>query len=140
MNSDAELIRWGPELELGIALLDAQHRSLVDLANRLYEELKKEKQGEEARHAVSELFGYSATHFADEEEYFRQFNFPSLEKHSAAHAAFVARAAEFEDRLLNGSPAETLELLSFLQAWIKRHIGSEDRELVRIARRGSAGS
>jgi hemerythrin-like metal-binding protein len=135
MPSNATLIEWGPELELGIPLLDAQHRSLIDLANRLFEELKRDKAGEEARRAVAELFAYSATHFADEEAFFERFNFPSRDRHASSHEAFIARAAEFEDRLTAGSPAETAELLAFLQSWIRRHIAREDRELVRVARR-----
>jgi hemerythrin-like metal-binding protein len=135
MILDPPLISWGPDLEIGIPELDAQHRALVDLANRLYAEHRKSAQGEEARRAVAELFAYSATHFADEEAFFAHFNFPSLEKHTKTHAAFIARAAEFEDRLASGSPAQAAELLGFLESWIRRHIGRDDRELVRIARR-----
>lgn len=130
-----ELIRWGPELELGIPSVDEQHRRLVGLANRLFAELKRGGRGEEARRAIAELFAYSATHFADEEGYFSAFNLPGLAEHAEAHAAFIARAAELEDRLIRGAPAETAELLAFLESWIRRHIAREDRELIRIARR-----
>jgi hemerythrin-like metal-binding protein len=138
MPLEADFIPWGPELELGIPELDSQHRTLVGLANRLFASLKQEKQGEKAALAIAELFAYSATHFADEEAFFSQFNFPSLEKHSASHAAFVARASEFEERLASGSPADTAEILGFLQAWIKRHIALDDRELARIARQATS--
>jgi hemerythrin len=130
-----EFIRWGPDLELGIPELDEQHRTLVDLANRLYEEFKEKRDGQEAKRAVTALFVYSDTHFAAEEAYFARYNFASLEQHVEAHSTFMAKAAEFEDRLASGTPAEAAELLDFLKVWIKRHIGREDRELVRIARR-----
>jgi hemerythrin len=130
-----ELIPWGPDLEIGIPEIDEQHRVLVDLANRLHEELKTDKRGVESQKAVAGLFAYSATHFADEEAYFSKFNFPSFPAHAASHAAFMARAAELEERLGSGSPAETEEVLSFLVSWIRRHIAREDRELARIARR-----
>jgi hemerythrin len=130
----ASLIRWGPDLELGIEELDAQHRSLVDLANRLFSELAKSKGGSVARRAVAELFAYSATHFAEEEEYFARFNFASVDKHKQSHAAFMARASEFEERLSAGNPADADEILAFLREWIIKHIGREDRELARVAR------
>jgi len=139
MDGDADLIPWGPDLELGIPEIDAQHRALVDLANRLYDELKTAKRGEQARRAVAELFAYSATHFADEEAFFSRFNLPSMEDHMSAHAAFAARSVEFEDRLASGSPADTVEILGFLESWIRRHIARDDRELVRIARRAGFG-
>jgi len=139
MDGEADFIPWGPDLELGIPEIDAQHRTLVDLANRLYGDLRRAKRGEQARRAVAELFAYSATHFADEEAFFSRFNFPRLEDHRAAHAAFTARAAEFEDRLASGSPADTVEILGLLKSWIRRHIAREDRELVRIARRAGLG-
>jgi hemerythrin-like metal-binding protein len=139
VGKEAEFIQWGPDLELGIPLLDAQHRSLVSLANRLYLEHKKGKRGMEAKRAVSELFAYSNTHFGDEEAFFARFNLPSMGQHALAHSAFIARASEFEERLSSGTPAEAAELLGFLESWIKRHIGRDDRELVRIARRVGLG-
>jgi hemerythrin len=128
-------IEWGPNLELGLAEIDAQHATLVDLANRLYEELRKSAEGEGARRAVAELFAYSATHFADEEAYFSRFNFASLERHKKSHETFMARASDFEERLASGRPADCAEILAFLKQWIVRHIGREDRDLARIARR-----
>jgi hemerythrin len=128
------LIQWGPDLELGIPEIDTQHRTLVELANRLHAELMRSKSGGETRRAVAELFAYSAIHFADEEAFFLRYNFPSLPSHLASHAAFMARAVEFEERLASGEPAETSEVLAFLQSWIKHHIGRDDRELVRVAR------
>jgi hemerythrin len=129
-----DLIAWGPNLELGIPKLDSQHKALVDLANRLYAELMTSKSGEETRRAVAELFAYSATHFAEEEEYFSRFNLESLDRHKQGHLAFMARASEFEERLASGNPADADEILAFLKAWIVKHIGREDRELVRVAR------
>jgi len=130
-------IPWGPDLELGIPEIDAQHRSLVDLANKLHAQLMNGESGDETRNSVAELFAYSATHFADEEAYFSRFNLPGIADHAAAHASFVARALEFEERLASKAPADNSELLRFLQTWIRRHISRDDRELVRIARRAS---
>jgi hemerythrin len=131
---DKGLIAWGPDLELGLPEIDAQHKSLVDLANRLHSALMKSKNGEETARAVAELFAYSATHFADEETYFARYNIASLTEHAASHAAFTERSVEFEERLASGDPAQTAEILAYLVSWIKHHIGREDRELIRIAR------
>lgn len=132
-------IEWTNALELGIPEIDRQHRSLVDLANRLFEELKDGKPTEGAAKAVAELFAYSATHFADEEAYFARFNLPDYEKHAETHRSFIARVSDFEDRLHSGDPARVGELLAFTEGWIKRHIAREDRALVRIALRRERG-
>jgi hemerythrin len=134
MIESRSFISWGPDLELGIPILDEQHRSLVDLANKLFEAVRKDKASEEARAAIARLFAYSATHFADEEAYFQRYNFPSQDRHAATHAAFIARASEFEERLASGSPVDASEILEFLRGWIRRHIAREDRELARLAR------
>jgi hemerythrin len=128
-------IEWGPALELGIPDIDKQHKVLVSLANDLVAELEKSKGGETAKRAVAELFAYSATHFADEEAYLRQYNFPSFDEHQRNHEAFSARAHYFEERLISGAPAETAEILGFIKMWIMKHIGRDDRDLVRIALR-----
>jgi hemerythrin len=126
-------IKWGPALELGIPELDTQHRTLVDIANRLFEALREGPRGNEASLAVEELFAYSALHFADEEAYFSRFNFPSLDRHRLSHQKFMDRTAEFQRRVASGSPTEIEEILYFLETWITRHVGIEDRELVRMA-------
>jgi hemerythrin len=135
MDHNRDFIEWNCDFELGIPELDAQHKTLVDLANRLHAEIMKGSGRDEARRAISELFAYSATHFSDEEAYFQRFNFPSLERHSGEHASFTAQALDFEQRLASGDPAKADEILLFLKSWIRIHIQNDDRELVRIARK-----
>ena len=132
-------IEWTSALELGLPEIYRQHRSLVDLANRLFEALKDGRPTEDAAKAVAELFAYAATHFADEEAYFARFNLPDYARHAETHRSFMARVSDFEDRLHSGNPARLSELLAFTEGWIKRHIGREDRSLARIALRHKRG-
>ena len=36
-----ETLQWGPDLETGIAVIDAQHKRLVQLVNQMYEARQK---------------------------------------------------------------------------------------------------
>ena len=127
------LIQWGPALELGIPEIDRQHKSIIDLANVLFDELSIDAHSERARKAVAELFAYSLTHFADEEAYFERFNFPDTSKHKKSHMAFMAEISFFEEQIASDKTLNIEEMLVFLKNWIERHIGGEDRKLLRMA-------
>jgi hemerythrin-like metal-binding protein len=132
-------IEWKDGWSIGISEIDAQHRRLVDLANRLFEALRVGDPAEGPERAVAELFAYSATHFADEEAYFARFSPKGYEQHVESHKAFMSKVADFEERLASGDPARIGELLAFLETWIRRHIAKEDRSLARLANRGTRG-
>ncbi len=78
---------------------------------------------------------YAWLHFSEEEKYFTIYNLPDFESHKAGHEEFIRTIREFAGRIDSPSPALANEVMYFLISWIHRHIGRDDRVLLRITRR-----
>ena len=62
-----ETLQWGPDLETGIAVIDAQHKRLVQLVNQMYEARQKHDMNTVGA-VIPEMVDYSVSHFNFEEE------------------------------------------------------------------------
>lgn len=134
-----EAFVWNERFETGFANVDAQHRHLVGLVNRVGDMMLDEHgTGKTDIEAVfRELAAYAGTHFRDEEQLMRDSGLDArhIEHHHKTHRDFVAQVKEmWSQRAMMSAPAETLH--GFLVAWLSFHILGEDqamaREIMRI--------
>jgi hemerythrin len=123
---------WTDSLELGIEEIDEQHRELFRRGERLYHALC---QGEAAcaELMLASFRDFVLSHFEFEERWMRRAEFPSLQAHSEAHRDFADRlhrvTLEYRRHGPSAAVAETLQV--WLEAWLREHIGGEDRTLGR---------
>jgi hemerythrin-like metal-binding protein len=119
------LIVWSPDYELGIPIVDEQHRGIVSTINSLYYGMQN-KQGEDLlRPVISMINNYTRTHFEIEEDFLQKCKFPGLKGHQGLHNELVKKLAKFEtDSLLHKDP---LEFLDFLKEWWIDHICVKDK-------------
>ena len=126
------LFYWNPQLETGNARVDAQHKHLFDLTNRLADSVAGDGRLPEVPALVSELMAYAAEHFCDEEKLFCKADISdeAKEQHICAHRSFVARVSEIAAKSDLGQAEIVGEFLEFLVNWLVGHIMQMDRELV----------
>ncbi|MBL9140029.1 MAG: hemerythrin family protein [Verrucomicrobiales bacterium] len=126
------MLAWSEEFSTGFALVDTQHRMLIDKINQLEQLLNgppppKQKYDE----LLGFLGSYVGTHFRFEEQCMEKAKCPVHEKNKQAHAAFLGVFAKFKEKYAAEGPKP--ELLKSLQNaaadWIRNHILSVDREL-----------
>lgn len=132
-------IRWSERLETGIAEVDAQHRTLVDLINALGGKYGAGAAPEEVAEILAELERYSVYHFTAEETLMAAQGFPSarMEAHCASHRNFVSLLRQ-AGRLVRTSPDDVVgQLMAFLLKWLVFHIGGEDMRMARALRAGT---
>ena len=128
---DLEPIEWNEYLETGTPLIDAQHRMLVDLINRLTGVLKAgEPDQADVRALLDGLFDYIDHHFAAEENLVAAHGYAGLPAHIAQHRNFTARIRKIgaADQL---GHADLIELSIYLQKWLIAHILLEDKAMLR---------
>ncbi len=113
--------------EIDIAELDAQHKRLHGLLERL-------------RDAVGKHYGYATTaildelaietriHFAVEESLMRMLSFPEVEVHVAEHQTLRDQLEKFRKRAQDFEVAD--DLAAFIQQWLNDHVDRYDREFV----------
>jgi hemerythrin len=126
---DDDIITWNAAYSVGIEFIDNQHKELVRMTNALFTGCRRGGTLEDVaflktlRNAVE----YAQTHFATEEKYMRQTNYPDLPAHKAEHEAFVAEVRKQIKTFDNGT-AEPLKLARFLKDWLLNHIAVSDKK------------
>jgi diguanylate cyclase (GGDEF)-like protein/hemerythrin-like metal-binding protein len=121
-------LAWRDSNACGNAQIDAEHRQLVELANRLSAAESAPPAAYEA--AVSALIDALTDHFAAEERMLEAGGYPGLAEHRRTHAALLAKAAAL--RASGGSLAAgeaRRPLIEFLvNEVVARHLFGTDRE------------
>ncbi len=124
------LLEWSDKLSVHVDEIDAQHKKLIDLINRLNEAWKEEYKPEDVRMVFMELIEYTKYHFTSEEKYMEECNYPDLEVHKKQHATFVNKLKKLQAKCSYNSKEVYTDLLSFLSNWILGHIMHSDQEYV----------
>jgi hemerythrin len=123
------LLRWKDEYRIGIEAVDYEHRELIDLINRLHEELG----GEHAKLTVPGFFGDLlkgiSAHFALEEKFMREHRYDQLDQHKNDHERLLDEIREIMDAFEHSEELDSPELAARLDAWFSRHFETYDARL-----------
>ncbi|WP_052813192.1 bacteriohemerythrin [Desulfonatronum thioautotrophicum] len=125
-DADA-LFQWSDDLTVGIAGIDDQHRTLIELINELHSAMKMGKSRSALLHIFERLREYTTSHFANEEKLFKKHGYPEAEEHKAAHKAFVDKILEWEKAISSGKSTVSMEVMRFLKQWLAGHIMGVDK-------------
>lgn len=125
-------VAWKSEFEVGLKVIDDQHRRLFDTVSELDAMVKKGiASGPEVEKALAFLGSYATTHFVFEEKCMSDYNCPAADKNRAAHSDFLEFFAEFKegfDRSEDPLP-QLSALVSYLTSWLESHICNLDAHL-----------
>jgi|AGTN01.1.fsa_nt_gi hemerythrin-like metal-binding domain len=129
LEARARAIEWSGAWEVGNAQIDHDHRILLALVNQVS---SPETKGDPIaiEFVLDELLGYTAIHFAREEELMARAGYPGLEDHKAIHRAMIAEVGQLRNRLVAFTPRLGDDLHRFLGTWLMQHILVEDRQYV----------
>lgn len=121
---------WQDEFSVGIALIDEQHRWLVDVTNDLYQEMSSTTVN---RPLVGEildgLMNYTVNHFIVEEELFARHNYPQRVAHKAMHDHLTKVVMGILTDFERGMEVQEA-VLELLKNWLTHHILEEDKAYV----------
>jgi hemerythrin len=120
-------IEWNSINSVNVKEIDIQHKILISIINRL-DDVKNTGNLEAIRGFLDELKDYAAFHFATEEKYFAQFNYPATVEHKTEHTVYVEKINEFEKKYESEGPTVLSEILDFLRGWWLNHINSTDMQ------------
>lgn len=138
--------QWDARYETGIALVDAQHQTLVAMLNMLIAVLTGEHAAspDEILALLDELDRYARLHFADEERVMREGGYAAHEcdKHARQHAVFAEQIGNARNEYLAAAhPIGLLESLArFVTSWLSFHILGSDMQMARQIRAAGENS
>ncbi|WP_051512296.1 bacteriohemerythrin [Skermanella stibiiresistens] len=132
-SASAPLVEWGVDLEFGIPRIDAEHRKLLELANRVYFSVKGGEDPKLLSRAFDELRAYASKHFADEEGFMTKIGFPEAEEHRDQHRMFISRLDALAEDYRQGAAIRGVDVVGLLGGWWQTHIKGFDGAVARYA-------
>jgi hemerythrin len=134
-EADKELIvEWDDKFCVGIALIDEQHKALIEHTNTLYQGCLAGTDEEKTAHfmkAVKEVVDYTKFHFTAEEKMLQNVGYPDYGPHKKHHEDFVRKLLEDVQGFQNGQKFVVNNFVRFLRDWILSHIAMEDTQYAR---------
>ena len=126
-TTTSSLFVWKDAYKVGVNKIDAQHRTLVSLLNKLHQAMSEGRDREALASILDELLGYTKFHFRTEEQLMEQTGFPELAQHRSQHAALTRKVLDFQRDFATGKVALSVQLMSFLKDWLTSHIMKTDK-------------
>jgi hemerythrin len=133
------VFHWREALSLDVAAIDDDHRTLIDMLNRLHFMSLAGDDREAIAAVMHELVRYTQRHFRREEMLMRLSGYPGYEAHRRMHKALATRVQEYYDSY-RAKPTRfnIKKLYDFMADWLVVHITKEDMKLQPyVARLGS---
>ena len=117
-------IGWGPSMETGAPILDAQRRALVERADALVAAIETGADTSSVERALREFGDYSVRHFSDEEDCHLRGICPALKWNGEARADLIKIVADFRGAYerSGASPALAEDLACEMSRWVARYI------------------
>ena len=131
------MLVWSEQFATGNALVDTQHKMLIDKINLLERLLAGPAPTKQQCDDLLNFLGsYVLTHFRHEEACMEKARCPAHEKNKQAHAALPEVFGKFKARYAAEGPKPELlrELQRVAADWIKGHILSIDVQLKACAK------
>jgi hemerythrin len=141
------IMLWKDKYELGVPLVDAQHKELFKRVESFMQTLRSSVSWEEKVQQVNDTLefmkGYVVEHFHDEEEYQQSIDYPGYEAHRQIHADMVKYVLQVSEEYERSGYSEQLmqQFGGKLLAWLINHVAAEDQRIAAYAiEKGVAGN
>lgn len=133
--------RWSPALLTGNPVVDAEHRELIALIDRL-ELVGNGPDGSGVVEALDELTDYVHVHFQMEEKLMRRERYPApaYEAHVAEHEVLRRKTEQFAREYDQGTLDSVDPIVAFLYDWFSHHIAQVDTAMAEHVRSNHASS
>lgn len=130
----AALLKWIDAYEIGIPVLDYEHRDLFARINDLHDELLRHEEKEKVEECLGELHARLSAHFALEEKVMRERGYRHYAEHKGEHDRFLDDFVDAITRFEN-DPGFSYgdDMKGELKRWIVDHVLTSDKEMAAMA-------
>jgi len=131
-------ISWDKSFEIGIPLIDGQHKKLVSLCDSFYQSLLKSRSNGNSLLwesslvvALHECTDYVREHLRQEELLMKAAGYADFAAHKKMHDTFALKILEMDSSFETVSLGDTVNFVKFLYDWIIQHIAHTDKQYVK---------
>ena len=121
---------WTADLNLGIKVIDSQHKCVADYINLLQGAIELNDYAD-AVYCADKLVEYTDELFVYEEALLKQSDYELTEPHIAAHERFKETAKKYQKAIQKSKDMMIVkQMCSELTLWLTEHIKREDTDFV----------
>ncbi len=118
---------WDDKMSVNVPEIDKQHKKLIDIVNRMYQETMNQTQDDAIVSIIDDLVDYSIYHFSFEERHFDRVGYPETVSHKREHGIFLKKINSYKKRADSGALILSVSLSVFLKDWLFDHIMGTDQ-------------
>ncbi|MCX8093946.1 MAG: bacteriohemerythrin [Candidatus Goldbacteria bacterium] len=127
MKNIKDLIRWTPDLSVGIGDIDTQHREFISILQKLAENIGK-NENQRIEDTIDFLEKYAEVHFNLEQMYMTVFSYPDSIEHINAHKEFKKEITNLRKKA-DKKQLKIEDVNKKLKSYFFGHIKTIDMEL-----------
>eukprot|EP00831_Metopus_contortus_P000717 TRINITY_DN10262_c0_g5_i1.p3 TRINITY_DN10262_c0_g5~~TRINITY_DN10262_c0_g5_i1.p3 ORF type:complete len:223 (-),score=26.42 TRINITY_DN10262_c0_g5_i1:3-671(-) len=123
-------IVWVDKDSVGIPSIDAQHKQLVGITNKLFVAIMHDEGERVLQEVLNELADYAEQHFAYEEKLFNEHGYPEDKRksHTLEHRALTRQVHEFIEEAEAEPATLDIKVFGFLREWMTCHLSKTDSQ------------
>ena len=122
-----DLIIWEPSMSVGVAILDEDHKRIMNIINKLYNAILEGDGKDILDEIFHDMMAYINIHFEAEEELFAQTCYAGADEQKRQHRLMAQRATEARQKYEDNKEAVMpMEIMYFLKDWWIDHILNTD--------------
>jgi hemerythrin len=123
------LIAWTSQLNVGVKLLNNEHKQLVNLINNLHDGLVTGQAKSELQIIFERLVSLTRIHHDNEERLLAEAGFHGLQAHKREHLQMLQQLVELQIRFVNTNQLGVeMEIMQQLRVWLFKHIQGTDQQ------------
>ena len=120
-------LNWSEKFEIGVPVIDEQHRRLFDKYNTFVRALDSSSASQASiAPFLIELMEYANTHFETEEQLLSANGFDELDDHKRKHQDFRNQLEKLSLEFYSGHVSLAGTLAIFVRDWLVKHILHDD--------------
>ena len=133
-----DFFNWSESLATGHHKIDADHKQLISLINRLHSAMSDGQDMFLLGDMLKDLAQYTRDHFDREELLMQRIQYEDYLGHKAEHAELISQLILLQKKFEVGAATLSGDVFMFLSDWLRTHIQSSDVKLGAASQRVSA--
>ena len=130
-------MKWVPEYNTGIDVIDDQHKRILDYINEIVE-INDGTDRARVKQILDNIIDYTQSHFTFEESLQEEAGYNYRVPHKRVHDLFIKKIESYRDRFELGQFIEG-ELHEVLSQWLINHIQRDDADYVGAVKENMMG-
>lgn len=136
-TGDRMKMKWIPEYNTGIDVVDDQHKRILDYINEIVD-IADDTNRNRTKQILDNIIDYTQSHFTFEESLQEEADYKYRVPHKRVHDLFIKKIESYRDRFEMGQSIES-ELHEVLSKWLINHIQHDDADYVGAVKENMMG-